>query len=97
MSYISRRRYRPWAFSGPGRPKKQAQAHSTHIDLFPRISAHVLIYCVLQVGDGLEVYIVVAKDSPNIQGVQGIPGLQEATSADEGERVFVVRRNLKRD
>ena len=57
----------------------------------------MLIYCVLQVGDGLEVYIVVAKDSPNIQGVQGIPGLQEATSADEGERVFVVRRNLKRD
>ncbi|KAI5830410.1 nucleophile aminohydrolase [Schizophyllum commune] len=51
----------------------------------------------IEVGDGLEVYIVVAKDSPNIQGVQGIPGLQEATSADEGERVFVVRRNLKRD
>ena len=45
---------------------------------------------MLQVGDGLEMYVVLAKGR-TLQGLEGIRGMQELTT-DDGERVFVVRR-----
>jgi 20S proteasome subunit beta 6 len=41
-------------------------------------------------------YIVLAKGS-DPQVLQGVQGIQEMTSADDGERVFVIRRDLKKD
>jgi 20S proteasome subunit beta 6 len=41
-------------------------------------------------------YIVLAKGR-TLQGLESVPGLQELTGTDEGERVFVVRRDLKKD
>jgi 20S proteasome subunit beta 6 len=49
-----------------------------------------------QVGDGLEIYIVLAKGR-TLHGTESIGGLQELTVTDDGERVFVVRRDLKKD
>jgi len=51
---------------------------------------------MLQVGDGLEMYVVLAKGR-TLQGLEGIRGMQELTTTDDGERVFVVRRELKKD
>lgn len=51
----------------------------------------------LQVGDGLEMYVVLAKNSPSIQGLRDVRGLSELTATEDGERVFVVRRDLKKD
>ncbi|KAH0832289.1 nucleophile aminohydrolase [Lanmaoa asiatica] len=50
----------------------------------------------IEVGDGLEMYIVLAKDR-GVQGLEGIRGAQELTVTDDGERVFVVQRDLKKD
>ncbi|KAF8828057.1 hypothetical protein HHX47_DHR4000832 [Lentinula edodes] len=50
----------------------------------------------IEVGDGLEMFIVLAKGSP-LYGLENIDGVQEMTVTNEGERIFVVRRNLKRD
>jgi 20S proteasome subunit beta 6 len=50
----------------------------------------------IQVGDGLEMYVVLAKGR-TLQGLEGIKGMQELTTTDDGERVFVVRRELKKD
>ncbi|KAN0087856.1 Nucleophile aminohydrolase [Tylopilus felleus] len=50
----------------------------------------------IEVGDGLEMYIVLAKDR-GVQGMEGIRGVQELSVTDEGERIFVVRRDLKKD
>ncbi|KAJ6577185.1 nucleophile aminohydrolase [Mycena capillaripes] len=50
----------------------------------------------IEVGDGLEMYVVLAKGSA-LQGLDAIQGITELTTNDEGERLFVVRRNLKRD
>jgi len=50
----------------------------------------------VQVGDGLEMYIVLAKGR-TLHETESIGGLQELTTTDEGERVFVVRRDLKKD
>lgn len=41
-------------------------------------------------------YIVLAKDR-GVQGMEGIRGVQELSVTDEGERIFVVRRDLKKD
>lgn len=41
-------------------------------------------------------YVVLAKGR-SLQGLEGIRGVQELTSTDDGERVFVVRRELKKD
>jgi 20S proteasome subunit beta 6 len=49
-----------------------------------------------QVGDGLEMYIVLAKGR-GVQGLEGVRGMQELSVADDGERVFVIRRDLKKD
>ena len=50
-----------------------------------------------QVGDGLEIYVVLAKNSNSLQGLQSYRGIQEMTVGAGGERVFVIRRDLKKD
>lgn len=50
----------------------------------------------IEVGDGLEMYVVLAKGSP-LQGLELVQGVQEMSTTTDGERVFIVRRNLKRD
>jgi len=50
----------------------------------------------IEVGDGLEMYVVLAKGSA-LQGLDAMQGITEMTSTEDGERVFVIRRNLKRD
>jgi 20S proteasome subunit beta 6 len=49
-----------------------------------------------QVGDGLEMYVVLAKGR-GLHGLEGVRGVQELTATDDGQRVFVVRRELKKD
>lgn len=41
-------------------------------------------------------YVVLAKGR-GLQGLEGIRGAQELTVTDDGERVFVVQRDLKKD
>lgn len=78
-------------------------AHPSHLPL-----PHVLSLVIdsftsaterhIEVGDGLEIYVVLAPGSHNtVQGLEGVAGVQELTTSADGERVFVVRRNLKRD
>ena len=50
-----------------------------------------------QVGDGLEIYVVLAKNSDSLQGLQTIRDIQELTSNNDGERTFVIRKELKKD
>ncbi|KAJ7581204.1 nucleophile aminohydrolase [Mycena floridula] len=50
----------------------------------------------IEVGDGLEMFITLAKEYP-VDELVSIQGIQEVTTTSSGERVFVVRRNLKRD
>ena len=48
-------------------------------------------------GDGLEIFVVLARGR-NLQGLEGVKGMEElSTMGDGGERLFVVRRELKRD
>jgi len=50
----------------------------------------------IEVGDGLEMFIVVAKGG-DVAGIQAL-GVEEVPAADpEGEKVFVIRRELKKD
>ena len=50
----------------------------------------------LQVGDGLEIYVVVTKGhSP--QGLESIRNVQEVTTRADTDRMFVIRRELKKD
>ncbi|KAG8983598.1 Proteasome subunit beta type-6 [Tulasnella sp. 427] len=66
----------------------------------------------IEVGDGLEIYIILAKGKTLAGlGLDGVKGLSEVTSTaddsdgsasegetvSEGERIFVVRRELKKD
>lgn len=41
-------------------------------------------------------YVVLAKGR-NVQGLEGLRGIQEMTATADGERVFVIRRDLKKD
>ncbi|KAJ7776856.1 20S proteasome subunit [Mycena maculata] len=76
-------------------------AHPTHLPL-----PHVLSLVIdsftsaterhIEVGDGLEIYVVLAKGSP-LQGLDTVQGITELTNTHSGERMFVIRRNLKRD
>jgi 20S proteasome subunit beta 6 len=51
----------------------------------------------IEVGDGLEMYVVLARGR-GTQGLEGIAGIQEiSTNSTDSERVFVVRRDLKKD
>ena len=40
---------------------------------------------------------MLAKGSSSLQGLQSIRGVQELTGTNDGERVFVIRRELKKD
>ncbi|KAF8635800.1 hypothetical protein AX15_000007 [Amanita polypyramis BW_CC] len=51
----------------------------------------------IEVGDGLEIYVVLGRDSTGIQGVQSVDGSQEVTVSEEGPRVFYIRKDLKKD
>jgi len=51
----------------------------------------------IEVGDGLEIFVVLAKNSNSLQSLQGYAGVQEVTTNEDGERVFVIRRELKKD
>jgi len=52
---------------------------------------------LLKVGDGLEIYVIVAPGSTP-QGLDAVKGIQEVTvGSTDGERVFVIRRELKKD
>jgi len=55
----------------------------------------------IEVGDGLEMFVVLSStSSPQLrQQLLALGGVQELTTAprEGGERVFVIRRNLKRD
>jgi len=42
-------------------------------------------------------YIVLAKDSPTLASLQSSREAQEVTATADGERVFVIRRDLKKD
>ncbi|KAF8585019.1 N-terminal nucleophile aminohydrolase [Ramaria rubella] len=77
-------------------------SHPTHLPL-----RHVLELVIdsftsaterhIEVGDGLEMYIVLARGR-NLQGLEGVKGVQElSTLGDGGERVFVLRKDLKKD
>lgn len=51
----------------------------------------------MKVGDGLEMYVVLAKDSTSLQSLENVSGTREMTTTADGERVFVVTRELKKD
>lgn len=76
--------------------------HPTHLPL-----SHVLSLVTdsftsaterhIEVGDGLEIYVIVAPGSTP-QGLDAVKGIQEVTvGSTDGERVFVIRRELKKD
>ncbi|KAF7798279.1 hypothetical protein EIP86_009497 [Pleurotus ostreatoroseus] len=50
----------------------------------------------IEVGDGLEIFVVLAKGR-GTQGLEGVRGVQELTTSSENDRVFVIRRELKKD
>ncbi|KAF7374969.1 Proteasome subunit beta [Mycena sanguinolenta] len=79
-------------------------SHPAHLPL-----AHVLSLVIdsftsaterhIEVGDGLEIFVVLAKGTSAglVQDLHAFPGVMELTTTAEGERLFVVRRSLKRD
>ena len=42
-------------------------------------------------------YVILAKDSPSLQSLENVQGTREMTATSNGERVFVVTRELKKD
>ncbi|KIP02977.1 hypothetical protein PHLGIDRAFT_95356 [Phlebiopsis gigantea 11061_1 CR5-6] len=50
----------------------------------------------IEVGDGLEIFVILAKGR-STQGFDGRSGVQELSTTPEGDRVFVIRRELKKD
>ncbi|KAI0070388.1 proteasome subunit [Panus rudis PR-1116 ss-1] len=50
----------------------------------------------IEVGDGLEIYVVLAKGR-GAHGLESFRGIQELTTTSDGDRVFVIRRELKKD
>jgi 20S proteasome subunit beta 6 len=53
----------------------------------------------IEVGDGLEIYVVFSRNSQNIQAftTRFYGSTQELTTTRDGERVFVLRQELKKD
>lgn len=68
-----------------------------HAPLLPQFLVLTRLFFFSQVGDGLEIYVVLAKNSNSLQGLQTIRDIQEVTSTSDGERTFVIRRELKKD
>lgn len=54
----------------------------------------------IEVGDGLEIFVVLAPGL-GTSGLERLPHVQEVTpgalTSLEGERIFVIRRELKKD
>lgn len=70
--------------------------YSSKLNL-PRLGISLICFFALyQVGDGLEMYVILARGH-GAQGLLNVPGAQEISQTDDGERVFVVRRELKKD
>ncbi|KAF8993516.1 nucleophile aminohydrolase [Cyathus striatus] len=53
----------------------------------------------IEVGDGLEIYVVFSRASENVQAITNrfYGSIQELTATRDGERVFVIRQELKKD
>jgi 20S proteasome subunit beta 6 len=58
--------------------------------------SRILMWTFVQVGDGLEIFVVLAQGraAPELEHA---PGVQELSATPGGERVFIVRRELKKD
>ncbi|KAI6151559.1 nucleophile aminohydrolase [Pisolithus tinctorius] len=50
----------------------------------------------IEVGDGLQIYIVLAKGR-SLQGLEGAKGSEELTISEDGEWIFLVQQDLKKD
>ncbi|KAF9805021.1 hypothetical protein IEO21_09220 [Rhodonia placenta] len=50
----------------------------------------------IEVGDGLEMYVVLAKGR-SIEELADVAGVQELTTRADGDRMFVIQRELKKD
>ncbi|KAI0088629.1 proteasome subunit [Irpex rosettiformis] len=50
----------------------------------------------IEVGDGLEIYVVLTKGRPT-QDLEGYRGVKELTTRPDGDRVFLIQRELKKD
>jgi len=77
------------------------QSHPLHLPLSDVLSIVIDSFTSaterhIEVGDGLEMYVVLAKGR-NAQGLEGLRGVQELTPRTDGDRVFVIRRELKKD
>ncbi|KZV67924.1 N-terminal nucleophile aminohydrolase [Peniophora sp. CONT] len=77
------------------------QAHPTHLPLQEVLNIVIDSFTSaterhIEVGDGLEMYIVVAKGR-SLQSMGMNIDAQEVSARPDGERVFVVRRDLKKD
>ncbi|KDQ49909.1 hypothetical protein JAAARDRAFT_42507 [Jaapia argillacea MUCL 33604] len=76
-------------------------SHPTHLPLPDVLSIVIDSFTSaterhIEVGDGLEMYVVLAKGR-GLGGMEAIGGVQELSERTEGERLFVVRRELKKD
>jgi len=80
---------------------KPGTSHPTHLPLNRVLSLVIDSFTSaterhIEVGDGLEMYIVLARGrSPD--GLSAIPNLQEVSMTDDGEKIFVLRKELKKD
>jgi 20S proteasome subunit beta 6 len=76
-------------------------AHPVHLPL-PKVLALVVDAFTsaterhIEVGDGLEIYVVLAKGRPPT-GLEQVRGIAELTATEDNERLFVIRRDLKKD
>lgn len=50
----------------------------------------------IEVGDGLQMFVVLSKGR-STQDLQGFRGVQEVTTTADGERIFLIERDLKKD
>ncbi|KAG8790156.1 Proteasome subunit beta type-6, partial [Ceratobasidium sp. 428] len=82
--------------------KNQQGAHPQHLPL-PHVLALVTDSFTsaterhIEVGDGLEIYVLLAPGHSTAE-LTGVAGASEVTTESAaGERVFVIRRELKKD
>jgi len=74
-------------------------ATERHIEASPYFSSLLAVPLTLgrfKVGDGLEIYVVLAKGQ-GLHGLDAMRGAQDIGSTADGERMFVIRRDLKKD
>ncbi|CCL99528.1 uncharacterized protein FIBRA_01546 [Fibroporia radiculosa] len=76
-------------------------SHPTHLPLNDVLSIVIDSFTSaterhIEVGDGLEIYVVLAKGR-STEDLASIRGLQELSAKDEGDRMFIIRRDLKKD